>query len=209
MTRFEDFSDYIKRFKWVAALIVGSAGLSPVIAAMAGVDPAWPDGISIITSLLIVVTLILVFVFTTGISAMFKRAIIAASAVTFVASLFFYLYLFDRFVYSVPNTDASITVGCGWTREARDFAKMVDISSEEQCPGDFEELLSNAEYAAEAIWLDESLTTNRLKILAAWLLLFTSLSAFLGSFVATLSGGPKDEAEKDGAPPADAAIAAD
>lgn len=198
MAKFEDFSDYIKRFKWVAALIVGGAGLSPVIAAMAGFDPAWPNGISIITSLLIIVTLILAFVFTTDISAAWKRAIIATSALTFIGSLFFYLYLFDRFVYLVPNTEASITLGCGWTKDARNYAKMIDISLDEQCPGDFEEMLSNAEYLPQSIWLNESLTTNRLKILASWLLTFTALSAFLGSFVATLSGSPKSVGEGEG-----------
>lgn len=204
MTKFDDFSDFIKRFKWVAAMIVGGAGLSPVIAAMAGFDPAWPNGISIITSLLIVVTLILTFVFTTGISTTWQRAAIAISALTFVGALFFYLYLFDRFVYAVPNTDSSITLGCGWTKDARDYATVIGISLDEQCPGDFEEMLSNAEYTPQSIWLNESLTTNRLKILASWLLMFTALSAFLGSFVATLSGSPKSVGESEDTPMPDA-----
>ncbi len=197
MTRFEDFSNFVKRFKWIAALIIGAAGLTPLIAAMAGIGPAWPKGIEILTSLLIVITLILVFVFTNDISSRWKRSVIAISALAFLGTLFYYLYFFDRFVYLVPDTEITTTLGCGWTKDARDYATILKLPPDNQCPGDFEEMLSNAEYSPEAIWIAESLTKNRLMILALWLALFTSLSAFIGSFASTMSGGPPSTVSDD------------
>jgi hypothetical protein len=195
MQSFSEFADYVQRFKWVAGLIVGAAGLTPVIAAFAGMNPAWPEKIEILTSLLIVVTLILAFVLTSGVRAKRVKRIVLGTALAFVISLFGYLYAFGRFVYEVPGTKSSVTLGCTWKKDALEGAKIFRISAANQCPGDFEDLLANAEYAPSAVWTPESLSTTRLLVLALWLAVFTSLAAFIGAFVSTLKGVPAGEAK--------------
>jgi hypothetical protein len=93
----------------------------------------------------------------------------------FMISFFGYLYLFGSYTFINPATSK---------RYAKGFVVRPDIQA--LIPNTFsspDEVLSGSEYREEDVWTAGSITAARLALLAAWLLVFSSLSVFIGTFV--------------------------
>src|SRR5262249_10542632 len=102
-----------------------------------------------------------------------KKMIIALIILTI--SLFTYLFLLDSFTFVNPSTSR---------RYAKGFTIKPDI--QQLIPEYFksaEEALNGLEGKEEEVWTLPSITAIRLTLLSSWLLVFTSLSIFIGTFI--------------------------
>ena len=183
MTGMDDFRAVVKEFRSTLLLAVGGSSLLPIVARFAKVDPPWPEGIALITSVATLIVIIFVFQF---LWKRAKRAVDRAmlwGGVLIVVAGLAYFTLFEMFVFRIPTTGELGTAGCGWTTNARDIATRFLADPNDGCPGNYRLLLEAAEYEASQLWRPQSLTLVKMSIFTSWIALFAGLSLVTAAFV--------------------------
>lgn len=191
MTPFDQFKLIVERFGWIAGLALAGGIFAPIVAEAAGIAPTYPASLPFITSLFMLLTLVLIFTFASGMARKPYRRLLLAAVLAFILSLGGYLYSYDRFQYRVPGSTEIVTLGCGWKSDARRVARQMKIDPQGECPGEFAEILNEAENIPDNIWAREGLGQIRLLLVALWLMIFVSLTAAIGAFAAYLSRKPR------------------
>lgn len=174
-TGLDEFRDVITDYKTTISWVVKGAITAPLADFVLHIGAPWPAGVPIITSVTELIILISIFHFWRGKSQkVFKRLMIGA-LIVLVISFAAYLYLFDSYTFVNPAKSK---------RYAKGFVVRDEIQN--LIPRQIESVdaaLRGAEYEAGSVFTESSLTAARLALLASWLVLFASLSAFIGTFV--------------------------
>jgi hypothetical protein len=170
-----EFREVITDVRSLTSWAVNAAVAAPLVDFVLHIGAPWPPGVPIITSLIELISLICVFHFWFRKSQrkLTRRMVIALAV--FLLSLFSYLYLFDSYSFVNPATSK---------RYAKGFIVRTEIQA--LIPNqikDPEEALGGLEYKEEEVWTHGSITAVRLTLLASWLLMFSGLSVFIGTFV--------------------------
>jgi len=171
----EEFREVIADVRSITSWTVNGAVVAPLADLVLHLGAPWPNGVPIITSLVELICLICVFHFWVrkSLKKLTRRMVVALFVL--LITFFGYLYLFDTYTFVNPATSKRYAKGFLLRPEIQ--ALVPDhIASPEQA-------LSGLEYKEEEVWTLGSVTAVRLTLLAAWILMFTSLSAFIGTFV--------------------------
>jgi len=174
-TGLEEFREVLADFKSLSTLAVKGAVVAPLADLVLHVGAPWPPGVPLITSTVELITLICVFHFWFSKSYKQLTQRMKIFLVVLCVSFFGHLYLLDAYTFVSPATSK---------RYAKGFVVRPDV--QQLIPVAFktpEEVLSNYEYKEEAVWTAGSITAARLSLLAVWLIVFASLSGFIGTFI--------------------------
>jgi len=182
-TALDQFDAVVARFGKIAGYALGGSVLAPLVTAASGMAPAWPDGLPIITSIFMLLSLILIFHFLTTRKRWIFSLLLVGGSLCLVASILGYAFARGEFVMKGSRSNASLTIGCTWRPEAVELATRLRIDTKDQCPGDFRELLAKAEDDPYQIWTERSITNVSYVIACLWVALFTTLALVIGSFV--------------------------
>jgi len=171
----EEFREVITDVRGITSWAVNGAVVAPLADLVLHLGAPWPTGVPIITSLVELISLICVFHFWVrkSLKKLTRRMVIALAAL--LISFFGYLYLFDTYTFVNPATSKRYAKGFRVRPEIQAL-----IPDQIKSP---EEALSGLEYREEEVWTIGSITAVRLTLLAAWVLMFGSLSVFIGTFV--------------------------
>ncbi|MGH6616259.1 hypothetical protein [Sphingomonas sp.] len=182
MSMLDQFEQVTSRFGRVAGYAIGGTAIIPLIGAFSGIAPPWPDGLSVISSVIILITLMLVFhLFTTTRRWVFSTVFLVSAALL-VTCLGAYTYMRIEFVLFHPTAKESIILGCEWRTEALEVAKVHRIPTTDQCPGQFRDMLLDARDQYD-IWTERSIRQVALLMACLWVGIFMSLSLTIGCFV--------------------------
>jgi hypothetical protein len=177
-TGVDKFHKLLKEFTRLSAWVLPTAGISPVIATLVGLNPPWPQKLplTVATSMAVLVMLVAVFQFMTARSKRQVNQVMAASLVLGALAALGYFALFAALVYQTPVTGEAFSKGFQCTRNA------VQLFGE-KCPWlDLDELKS-AEYEATRLWTLPSIIASRLSLLTGWFAMFSFFSVYLGAFL--------------------------
>ena len=177
-TGVDEFRELIKELTKVSAWVLPTAGISPVVTSLVGLNPPWPQKlpVTVATSMTVLVTLVAIFQFMNGRSKRQVDRLMAASLVLGLAAATCYFILFALLVYSTPVTGEAFAKGFQCTNEARQLFGV-------RCPWlDLDELKS-AEYEATRLWTLPSIIASRLSLLFSWFATFGVFSVYLGAFL--------------------------
>ena len=192
MERFDNFRKLAERLGWTVGLMAGGGVLAPLISAAAGFAPPWPRGLSFLTSLFMVITLIGMFMFATSTSDRALKRTFLVLALCFTVFVGSYLYVFNRFVYPVPG-DAPVILGCTYKPLAHVVTKGQRLPGGSECPGEAAALLSGVDYDPSKLWTQASLDRITFLLLGLWLALFCALASAIGAFL--IHSGRRAEGE--------------
>jgi hypothetical protein len=180
----QQFEDFVTRFGRVAGYALAGSALTPILTAMLGYAPAWPNGISLFSALAMLVSLMVLFHFFTSRRRWVFSLLLIGSAVLLVAAIVAYVTLTDRFIVYEPQVGHDLTLGCRWTEDAVTVARHLRLAADDQCPGDYRYLLEGTRtYDTALIWTEDSIRNVKLLIAASWIAIFAGLAATIGSFV--------------------------
>lgn len=188
----EEFREVITDVRSLTSWAVGGAVAAPLFDFVLHLGAPWPTGVPIITSLVELLSLICIFHFWFRKSQkkLTKRLVIAL--IILLVSFFSYLYLFDSYTFTNPATSK---------RYSKGFIVRPEIQALIPAPFESpEKALSGLEYKEEEVWTTGSITATRLLLLATWLLMFSSLSVFIGTFVMAQRRKVVRGSARDGAP---------
>jgi hypothetical protein len=174
-TGLEEFREIITDIRSLTSWAVNTAVVAPLADFILKIGAPWPVGVPIITSLVELITFIGIFQFWSRKSQKFSSRVLIISFFILVLSFFSYLYLFDSYTFVNPATQKRYTKGF-----------LVKPEIQEMIPDYFknpDQALAGSEYKEEEIWEPNSITAARLVLLLNWLILFISLSIFIGTFV--------------------------
>jgi hypothetical protein len=159
----------------VAWALAGS--IAPIVAGIVNLAPPWPPAIVPVTSLFELVALIVVFQFLSRADRKLINVVIIGCLLSIVIFLIVYLFLLSQFTYEEPLKRIRSVKGFVCTAEA----KLVFI---DKCPFYGDDELRKGEWEAARFWTMQSITIMRLSLVLVWLLVFTSFSGVIGSFIA-------------------------
>lgn len=145
----DGFRTFLKDVKSVWSLTFSGPVILPFVAAFAGIAPPWPKHIESVTAAVALIALILAY--TTRIRANSARLMVWL-AFAVVTSLLLYLAWFNLFTYKLPTNGEVVILGCGLTYEAILVANEIGIKMGWGCPGNFQAVLSTAQYDSWVIW---------------------------------------------------------
>jgi len=173
-TGLQEFRDLLSDYKSVSSITIGGAVAAPLADIALRVGPPWPTGVPFITATCELLALVYVFHFWFRKSRKRIRkrmiAFLALSAVALVS----YLVLSSSYTFVSPATS---------NRYVKGFVLRSDVQSVITNAFTEDDALAGAEYDAKEVWKPWSITAMEIIILATWLLLFTSISIFIGAFV--------------------------
>lgn len=174
-TGLEDFREVITDYQAVTSWVVKGSVAVPLADFVLHLGAPWPAGVPIITSVVELLALVCIFHAWSRKSQKFLTTRMIIALVILLLSLFGYLYLFDSYTFVNPATSK---------RYAKGFAVRPEMQAliPDQIAS-IEDAVSGSEYKEEEVWTPGSLTAARLALLATWLMLFASLSIFIGTFV--------------------------
>lgn len=174
-TGLDEFRDVVTDYKGVLSWVVNGAIAAPLADFVLHLGAPWPSGVPVITSVVELIILIGIFHFWRGKSQKLLTRRMVVALVFLALSFAGYLYFFSSYTFVNPATSK---------RYAKGFVVRPDIQTMIPNPiKSADAALVGAEYKEEDVWTSQSLTAARLALLATWLLLFGSLSAFIGTFV--------------------------
>ena len=191
-TGLDDFYALLGDVSKVATWVLPAAGVSPIIAALVGLNPPWPNklGLTVATSAVVLLAIVFVFQFLrkSNKKIVNKFLLIFIILTTLIAALYFVIFSFS--VYTTPVTGESFAKGYSCTPEAIQLFGA-------KCPWlDLDELKS-AEYEATRLWTLPSIAVTRIALLFLWFLLFASYSLALASFVSFQSKSKSNPKKTD------------
>jgi hypothetical protein len=175
-TAYDEFLDILKKFRTLSIGALSTGAAVPFFAYVANIAPAWPPGIMLLTALTELVCLIMVFQFlrTKGRRPV-NRSMAIMAPLLFITS-FIYLVLFSIFTYLTPHTNERFTKGFVCRPEIKKLYP-------DQCPLVGRDVLADAQYTAENIWMDWSVELMQVLISTLWLASFMLLSGLIGAFL--------------------------
>lgn len=182
MNMLNQFEQVTVRFGRTAGIAIGGASVVPIITAFSGMAPSWPDGLPIMSSLLMLITLMVTFHFFTAKRRWVFSTFFTLSVLALVSLLITYTYLRARFIMLHPASGEPIILGCEWRSETKVVAVARGLSIVDQCPGDFRGMLLDARDQFD-IWTEASILQVSLLIASVWTGIFVSLATAIGSFV--------------------------
>jgi hypothetical protein len=173
---YDDFLDILKKFRTLSITALGTGAAVPFFAYVANIAPAWPPGIMLLTALTELVCLILVFQFLRTKGRRPVNRIMAIMAPLLFITSFIYLVLFSIFTYLTPHTNERFTKGFICRPE-------IEQLYPGQCPLVGRDVLADAQYTAESVWMDWSVALMQVLISTLWLASFVLLSGLIGAFL--------------------------
>jgi hypothetical protein len=188
----EEFREVITDVRSLTAWAVGGAVAAPLFDFVLHLGAPWPPGVPVITSLVELISLICIFHFWFRKTQKKLTGRMVVALIVLLLSLFCYLYLFGSYTFVNPATSK---------RYAKGFTVRPEIQA--LIPEQFdspEKALSGSEYREEEVWTAGSIMAARLSLLAAWLIMFSSLSVFIGTFVMAQRRKVVRGRARDGAP---------
>lgn len=178
-TGLSNFYAMLSEITQLSAWVLPTAGISPLLATLAGVNPPWPNkvGLTALTSITVLFALAAVFHFSARCSKRMTNRILAGAMAFMLLASALYFGASSLLVYTTPITGESFVKGFVCTREAAALF-------ESKCPWlDLDELKS-AEYEATRLWIFSSIAMAKLGLLFAWFAMFGAAAVFMGAFVA-------------------------
>lgn len=174
-TGLEEFGEVLADFRSVSSWVLKTAVAAPFADFVLQVGAPWPTGVPIITSLVELIALICIFHFWCRKPQKHLTLRMRISLVILVLSCFGYLFLFGFYTFVNPATSK---------RYAKGFVVRPDIQA--LIPTEFnspDEALRGLEYQEDEVWTSNSIVAARLALLGTWVLVFASISVFIGTFV--------------------------
>ena len=185
MTAKLKFENYLSTYQRVLKWAIGPSALLPMLSGLSGLTPPYPPGVIMLTAIYtLIATVITYSLFRTVKKRHLNYALLV---LTLVASLLLVQYLdLRRFIYEIPDdaNQTTIILGCGWSEAVISQADDYAISLDDDCPGNFTQVLADAENVARAIYTSRSIDRNTLLLPITWLGFFTGFAAILGAFLA-------------------------
>lgn len=178
----DDFFKTIKAVRKIAAISAGGLILLPFIADVGGYLPPWPPGIVSITGVVEIAFLILCYQGLYGASRKATLRFMLISAVGILLFSVIYMVGNSLFVYKVPGTATVVTLGCGLSEKSKEILNSSNLSISDECPGEFDSLLSSAQYETGRVWKKSSVSLVNVGLAVSWLGAFASFALLLGSF---------------------------
>jgi hypothetical protein len=174
-TGLDEFRDAITDYKTTISWVVKGAVAAPLADYVLHIGAPWPDGVPIMASVTELIILISLFHFWRGKSQKVLTRLMVVALIVLVISFAGYLYLFGSYTFVKPGKSQ---------RYVKGFVVRPEIQQTiPQRIQSVDAALRGAEYEEGSIFTESSLTAARLVLLATWLILFASLSAFIGTFV--------------------------
>lgn len=177
-TGLDDFVALLDDIRKIAAWVLPAAGISPIVCALVGINPPWPNkiGLTLATSAVVLLALVFVFQFLRGRPKKIVNRFLGMFMSLTVAAALLYFAAFSFFVYTTPVTGEAFAKGYTCTAEATQLFGS-------KCPWlDLDEL-KGAEYEATRLWTLPSIAFTRMALLTLWFLLFAAYSLALAAFV--------------------------
>ena len=178
VTGLNKFKNLLEEINSIAAWVMPTVGISPVVASLVGLNPPWPHkiGLTVATSAVVLFALVVVFQFLAHRMRHLVNAVMLASLLAALALGIAYFSAQAFLVYQTPVTGEVFAKGFQCTDEAVQlFGK--------KCPWlDLDEL-KTAEYEATRLWTLPSIAISKLTLLFLWFGLFAMCSVALGAFV--------------------------
>lgn len=173
----EEFWEHLRQISRIAAWVLPTAGISPIVASLVGLNPPWPNrvGLTAATSAAVLFTLVAVFQF---LDARKRRLVNRVMALALAVGVVFALVYFSLFGFLIYKPD-------GGEPFAKGFQCTVDaqLLHGDKCPWLDHDELKIAEYQETRLWTLPSIAAARISLLFAWFAMFALFSAFLGAFV--------------------------
>jgi hypothetical protein len=107
-----------------------------------------------------------------------------------VGSAICYLAWYSLFSYKIPTNGEIIILGCSLTHEAMLGARQIGVKVGSGCPGNFEVLLSTAQYDPWVIWTNASITMITMGLLALWFSFIGAFTFLVSEFVLSQRAAP-------------------
>jgi hypothetical protein len=174
----DEFNGLLKEITKLSGWVLPTAGISPVVASLAGLSPPWPEKVplTVATSMAVLVVLVAIFQFMNGRKKRQVNRWMGVSLFLGVLAAVVYFVLLAFLVYKTPVTGESFAKGFQCTRAAMELFP-------DNCPWlDLDELKS-AEYEASRLWTLPSIFASRLSLLFGWFAMFALFSTYLGAFL--------------------------
>jgi hypothetical protein len=191
MSQLRSFYSLLAEIQKLSAWVLPTAGITPVVAALAGFAPPWPNAaaVTVLTSGAVLFALAVVFQTLRGRrkSSVTKTLLLCAAAVALLGIAYFALH--SLLVYTTPTTKESFVSGFECTADAQKVLT--------KCPWLDIDALKSAEYEATRLWTAPSIALARVVLLASWIGLFACYSIGLGAFVTYQSKTPRAKKRRD------------
>ncbi len=171
----EEFREVLSDVKSITTWAIGGTVVAPLADLVLHVGAPWPNGVPVVTSLVELASMICVFHFWRSKNQKQLKTRLVITLLVLFVSLFGYLFLIDSYTFVNPATSR---------RFAKGFCVLPEI--ETMIPTQIanpEAALAGNEYREEEVWTAGSITGVRIVLLMTWLLVFSSLAAFIGTFV--------------------------
>ena len=175
-TGLDEFREVITDYKSLTSWTVSGAIVTPLTDFILKLGPPWPTGVPAITSVAEFLSLTFIFHswFTLSQAKLSRRLIIAL--IVLCLSFIVYLVLFSSYTFRHTKTRDLDVKGFELTEGVKKVMKEFPDYTEDDA-------LKGNQYDPEGVWTNRSITAMRIAILVTWLILFVSLSIFLGTFV--------------------------
>ena len=178
-TGLDGFYGLLREITKISAWVMPTAGVSPVIASLIGINPPWPNkvGLTVCTSAIVLFALVVVFQFFSRRPRRTVNKVIIIALVALVLGSTIYFVATALLTYTTPVTGEVFAKGFVCTGDA-------DSLYSAKCPWlDLDELKAS-EYEATRLWTLPSIGLARVLLLFAWFGMFGAGAICLGAFVA-------------------------
>lgn len=188
-TGLDAFFGVLSEVRKVALVAAGGLLFLPLIVSLSGYSPPCPVGVSGsaaivgMTSLTELVVLIVCFQLMSHASRALTSKLVIFAALFVIGFSIVYLFLNVVFVYRIPNNPTSVVMGCGLSENARRILLAYGQNPVDVCPGEFQTLLSAAQYETDRIWTKVSVSIVKALLVLSWLAAFGALAVLTGVFV--------------------------
>ena len=177
-TGLTNFYALLREITKIAAWVLPTAGLSPVIASLIGINPPWPNkaGLTVCTSAIVLFALVIVFQLSCRAPRRVVDRTIVVALIALVVGAACYFVATAVLTYATPVTKDVFAKGFVCTDEAR-------LLYASKCPWlDLDELKAS-EYEAVRLWTLPSIAGVKVLLLFAWFWMFGAGAVCLGTFV--------------------------
>ena len=175
MSGYTEFLLLIRRFRSLSVLTVSGGAVVPFFAYLANISPPWPPGIMIITAIVELLALIIAFQFFQHKGRKIVEKSMIVILICLCVSSIIYLIGFSLLTYQGPTAS---------TRSVKGFIcqPQIKLAFGDECPELSVTRISDAQYRAEILWVEWSITIARLFLTITWLSCCSLLTSFIGIF---------------------------